>query len=199
MIAEALNWGREEFSEAEKYRELKQKFEQAKSDEDVAKQIAEAKKKMEEATIDASEMAAIKAVERTEVDPRQQALYDAVYVVAAADKSISADERGKLSIGLLGMLGESFDETAINQGLETARVLYDEKGLKGTTANIAERITEAGDRNALLTIASTVAWLGGGVGTKEGLALQALAASFSIPIGELHKIMAAAARIAKLA
>jgi tellurite resistance protein len=199
MIAEALNWGREEFSEAEKYREMKEKFDQATSDEDVAKRMAEAKKAMADESMDLSEMAAVTAVQRTEVDPRKQALYDAVYVVAAADKSISADERAKLSIGLLGMLGESFDETAINQGLETARVLYDEKGLKGTTADIASRITAEGDRNALLTIASTVAWLGGGVGTKEGLALQALAAAFSIPINELHKIMAAAARIAKLA
>jgi hypothetical protein len=78
-----------------------------------------------------------------------------------------------------------------------AHELFEQGGVKGTAASVAERITDERDRSALLMIASTVAWLGGGVGTKEGLALQALTSAFGLQIKELHEIMGAAARIAK--
>jgi hypothetical protein len=78
-----------------------------------------------------------------------------------------------------------------------ARVLFEERGLAGAAAAVAETISEEFERTALLSIASTVAWLGGGVGTKEGLALQALASAFGVPIKVLHQIMAGAATVAK--
>ncbi len=43
-----------------------------------------------------------------------------------------------------------------------------------------------------LLAASAAAWKDGGVGQKEGLALQAFARAFGIPINELHKIMSEA-------
>lgn len=130
------------------------------------------------------------------LEPRRQAFYDVIYLVAAADGAISADEQAKLVIGLRGMLGESFDESAINDGLNMAKTLRDEKGLQGAAAAIAEVITDAFERNSLTMIASTVAWLGGGVGTKEGLALQAVSGAFGMPIKSLHEIMGAAHKIA---
>lgn len=135
--------------------------------------------------------------DRASADARKQALYDTVYLVAAADGSISPQEHAKLSIGLQGLLGEGFDASAVDDGLDMARVLKDERGLAGAAAAIAETITEEFERNALTLIASTVAWLGGGVGTKEGLALQAIAKAFGIPTKLLHEIMASAHAAAK--
>lgn len=136
------------------------------------------------------------AAERNAENARKQAIYDALYYVAAADGSVTPAERAKLAIGLRGMLGESFDEDAVEDGLEMARVLIAQEG-KNAAKVIAQTITDEGERSSLLLMASVVAWLGGGVGTKEGLALQGLAAAFGIPIKVLHELMAVAARAAK--
>jgi len=135
--------------------------------------------------------------DRASADPRKQALYDAMYLIAAADGSVSPEEQAKLTIGLRGLLGEGFDDSLVQQGLENASALLSEQGVKGAAESVASVISDAGERSLLLTLASVSAWLGGGVGTKEGLALQALAAAFGIPINKLHEAMAAAAKIAK--
>ncbi len=135
--------------------------------------------------------------DRGGADPRKQALYDAMYLIAAADGSVSPEEQAKLTIGLRGLLGEGFDEALVHQGLANASSLLTEKGVKGTAESVAGVIQDAGERSLLLTLASVSAWLGGGVSTKEGLALQALAAAFDIPINKLHEAMGAAAKITK--
>lgn len=137
------------------------------------------------------------APERAAADARKQALFDTVYLVAAADGAVSPQEHAKLAIGLRGLLGDAFDAEGIDDALDMARVLHQERGLAGAAAAVAEVITDSFERNALTLIASTVAWLGGGVGTKEGLALQAIAKAFDIPIKLLHEIMAAAHAAAK--
>lgn len=134
--------------------------------------------------------------DRSAADRRKQAIFDALYFVAAADGSVTPQERAKLSIGLRGMLGEGYDEETVEDGLEMARVLLQQEG-KNAAKTIAGVITDEGERHSLLLMASAVAWLGGGVGTKEGLSLQALAAAFDIPIKMLHELMATAARAAK--
>ena len=167
---------------------------------DEAAAAAEMKRALEQiqaqnAAITAAAEKAIEA-DRSAADGRKQAIFDALYFVAAADGSVTPQERAKLSIGLRGMLGESYDEEAVEDGLEMARVLLQQEG-KGAAKTIAGVITDAGERHSLLLMASAVAWLGGGVGTKEGLSLQALAAAFDIPIKMLHELMATAARAAK--
>ncbi|MBL8743302.1 MAG: hypothetical protein JNK04_19460 [Myxococcales bacterium] len=145
----------------------------------------------------ASAVARTIAPDRTAANSRKQAFYDAMYLIAGSDGGVSPQEKAKLVIGLRGLLGESFDEAEVEDGLEMGRVLVDERGVKGAAAAIAETITDAAERTLLLSMASVSAWLGGGVGTKEGLALQALAAAFEIPINKLHEAMAAAAKIGK--
>ena len=149
----------------------------------------------------ASAIARTVAPDRTAANARKQAFYDAMYLIAGSDGAVSPQEKAKLVIGLRGLLGESFDEVEVDDGLEMGRVLVDERGVKGAAAAIAEAITDAAERSLLLTMASVSAWLGGGVGTKEGLALQALAAAFEIPINKLHEAMnvQAAAALAKTA
>ncbi len=163
----------------------------------LAESMRQATQAMAAAVASSASAGAVEVVERNQVDDRKQAFYDTIFAVACADGSISPDERSKVAVGLRGLLGDGFEESSIDQGLETARAYYQEHGLKGTAANIASTIGDEAERYSLLTVASAIAWLGGGVGTKEGLALQALAAAFGIPINKLHETMAGAARIVR--
>lgn len=163
----------------------------------LAESMRQATQAMAQAASSGATASAVEVIERNQVDDRKQAFYDTIFTVACADGSISPEERTKVAVGLRGLLGDGFEESSIDQGLETARGYYQEHGLKGTAANIASTIGDEAERYSLLTVASAIAWLGGGVGTKEGLALQALAAAFGIPINKLHETMAGAARIVR--
>jgi hypothetical protein len=132
---------------------------------------------------------------REDVETRKQALFDAVYLVAAADGAISVAERARLGTGLAGLLEGAIEPSAIDDALEKARVLFSEFGLDGAAKTVAAALPEIDAQSSLLVIASAVGWLGGGVGTKEGLALQALARAFSMPITTLHQLMAIGAKI----
>lgn len=199
LVSDALSWGRGEFSNDEAAAEAARAAAAHKASDDAvaAEAFRRSHEQMMALNAEIAAAASVAAAERASVDLRKQALYDTVFLVAAADGSFSDSERAKLAIGLQGLLGDGFDTGEIAQSLETARVLRDEKGVKGVAEDVASRITDERERACLLTIASTVAWLGGGVGTKEGLALQAIAAAFGLPINKLHEIMAAAAKIAK--
>ncbi|MBK6519489.1 MAG: hypothetical protein IPM79_35605 [Polyangiaceae bacterium] len=200
LVSDALTWGRGEFSSDEAARANAARAEaadQAEREAVAADAFRKGHEQMMALNAEIAAAASVAAAERASVDLRKQALYDTVFLIGAADGSFSDSERAKLAIGLQGLLGDGFDTAEINQSLETARVLRDEKGVKGVAEDVAARIPDERERACLLTIASTVAWLGGGVGTKEGLALQAIAAAFGLPINKLHEIMGAAAKIAK--
>lgn len=187
-FASALAWAKKELGGSEL-----DATDDAKATEEVRRAQAAIQASMAQITA-AAETAA--TAERGADGDRRQAIYDTLYFVAAADGSITPAERAKLAIGLRGMLGEGFDEDAVDDGLEMARVLVATEG-KNAPGLIAKTITDEGERASLVLMASVIAWLGGGVGTKEGLALQALAAAFGIPIKTLHELMAAGAKAAK--
>jgi tellurite resistance protein len=189
-IGSAIAWMRTEFG--------KPAPEGAAPDEAATRAIIEhARQAAADASAAAARASETAAPERTDEGARRQAVLDVAYLVAAADGSISAAEKAKLSLGIQGLLGETVSDGSIDDGLDMARVLFEERGLAGAAAAVAGTISEEFERTALLSIASTVAWLGGGVGTKEGLALQALASAFGVPIKVLHQIMAGAATVAK--
>jgi tellurite resistance protein len=186
-FANALAWAKKELGGTET------NASETNAAEDVRRAQAAIQASMAQITAAAETAAATD--HRAEGD-RRQAIFDALYFVAASDGSITPAERAKLAIGLRGMLGEGFEEDAVDDGLEMARVLVAREG-KNAAGVIAQTITDEGERASLLLMASVVAWLGGGVGTKEGLALQALAGAFGIPIKTLHELMAAGAKAAK--
>lgn len=191
LVGDAISWARKELGS-------QQGSSETLSEDEAKAAMATANGAIRDgAEAIASAIARTVAPDRAAASSRKQAFYDAMYLIAGSDGGVSPQEKAKLVIGLRGLLGESFDETEVDDGLEMGRVLVDERGVKGAAAAIAEAITDAGERNLLLTMASVSAWLGGGVGTKEGLALQALAAAFEIPINKLHEAMAAAAKVGK--
>jgi tellurite resistance protein len=191
LVGDAISWARKELGS-------QQGSSETLSEDEAKAAMATANGAIRDgAETIASAIARTVAPDRTAANARKQAFYDAMYLIAGSDGGVSPQEKAKLVIGLRGLLGESFDEAEVDDGLEMGRVLVDERGVKGAAAAVAEAITDAAERSLLLTMASVSAWLGGGVGTKEGLALQALAAAFEIPINKLHEAMAAAAKIGK--
>lgn len=199
ITEEALAWSKKEFAAEERIRNAVEKANEERETRESMERAKQAMASLQAAdeAVKAAVAAQVTAARDAEENKRKQALFDAIYAVAAADGSISDNERDKLAVGLSGFFGEGFEPASMQQSLENGRALFDEKGLKGTAADVAERITDEGERRCVLAIASMVAWLGGGVGTKEGLALQALAAAFGLPINKLHEIMGAAAKVAK--
>lgn len=120
------------------------------------------------------------------------ALVETAYLVASADGSFSAAEHEKLARAVSGATGGLVDEG-------TAQALVDgaaeRKSAEGQDARIHELGGMLGERNlqrAALLMACGIAWLDRGVGTKEGLVLQALARAFGMEIHEMHKILAEA-------
>lgn len=115
------------------------------------------------------------------------ALVEAATLVSMADKVVSEAEMRALAKGIGEISG--LDVGAILGLVTSASERIGGEGQGARAAAIAALLTEDELRRGALYVASACAWLGGGVGEKEGLALQALARAFGIPIPELHKIM----------
>lgn len=132
------------------------------------------------------------ADEAAEVSVELEALIEAAYLVAVADGRVSEAERRRLVERVGEVTGGRFSAHHIEGMLDQAaeRVMGD--GAPARAEAIAEVLTDPDLRRAALLVACAVAWLDGGVGQREGLALQALARAFDIPIAEMHQILSEA-------
>ncbi|MFO0613835.1 MAG: TerB family tellurite resistance protein [Polyangiaceae bacterium] len=184
-INAALEWARQQVAA-----EGQQKVENAEAAAFIRKTAEDALKAAAADAEKASQAAAAEAAARSAENAKKQSIFDAVYAVAAADGSVSDAERAKLAAGLSTMLG-AISENEAQSFVAAAKEYYDAHGLEGTGKMIADAVTDADGRRSLLILASAVAWLDRGVGTKEGLALQSLTRHFGFEIHELHKCMAA--------
>jgi tellurite resistance protein len=119
------------------------------------------------------------------------ALVETIYLVAAADGRFSGDECSELTAHVSALTGGQFSADEIESLRSTAEGLAGE-GIEARARAIAECVTDMDLRRSALLAASAAAWKDGGVGQKEGLALQAFARAFGISTNELHKIMSEA-------
>jgi len=128
------------------------------------------------------------AAEEAHVGAQIGALVEAAYLVASADGRYTDGESAQL-VERVGALTENkFASEQLASMAEDARGRSSE-GIDARARAIAEILPDPELRRATLLVASAVAWLDGGVGQKEGLALQSLARAFGFSIDELHKIM----------
>ncbi|HMY18665.1 MAG TPA: hypothetical protein PKA58_20200 [Polyangium sp.] len=119
------------------------------------------------------------------------ALVETVYLVSAADGHFSNAECEELSAHVSALTEGRFSASEI-ETMRSAAQGRAHEGLECRAKAIAELLTDMDLRRSALLAASAAAWKDGGVGQKEGLALQAFARAFGIPINELHKIMSEA-------
>jgi len=145
---------------------------------------------------EAAQAEANRIAEQQSADDSQiwAAVVEAAYLVAIADGELSQSEADRLCDGVYG-LSESISNEYLQMLLDVAIERHKNEGAPARMKALAADLEGAEMRRAALLIASALAWADGGVGTKQGLALQALAREFGFSINELHKIMAEAAKI----
>jgi len=87
------------------------------------------------------------------------------------------------------LFGDEAKTVGVEQRLELARAYVREHGGVAMTEVIARAVPEPEERAAILLIVSAFASLGAGVGSKEGMALHALARAFGVPLADLQKML----------
>lgn len=138
-----------------------------------------------------AEILARHAQEEGRIGGQVEALVEAIYLVASADGRFSGEECAELSAHVAALTEDRFSAEDIETMRSNAEGRASE-GIAARAAAIAECLDDGDLRRSALLAASAVAWKDGGVGQKEGIALQTLARAFGISIDELHKIMSVA-------
>jgi tellurite resistance protein len=118
------------------------------------------------------------------------AMVEASYAMAAADGEVTQEEADAMSNGLYKLTNITEETLATLFGVAQSR--HENEGQAARIAAIGNDIPDADHRRGAFLVAAAVSWKGGGIGVKQGLALQALARAFDIPTNEMHKLLAKA-------
>ena len=121
------------------------------------------------------------------------ALVEAAYIIAQADGSVSDEERGEIVEGLVELTERSVSADEVVDMLDRVAGAVEEEGAKARFAEIAEIVSDPELRDAVYLVACAVAWKGGGIGEKQGLAVRALKDAFGYGEGK-HQTLLAKAR-----
>jgi tellurite resistance protein len=105
---------------------------------------------------------------------------------------VSDEECSAIAATFSEATGEAVDADTLAVYVNDAASMLEGEGADARFAQVGDLITDPDQRHAALLVASVVAWRDGGVGAKQGLALQKLTRAFGMEISELHKIMAQA-------
>ena len=117
-------------------------------------------------------------------------MIEAAYLMAMADGELTQEETDAMSEGLYSLTNITQDTLATLFGVAVAR--HENESQAARIAALGNDIPDADHRRGAFLVAAAVSWKGGGIGVKQGLALQALARAFDIPTNEMHKLLAKA-------
>jgi len=117
-------------------------------------------------------------------------MVEAAYLMAIADGEITQEEADAIADGLYKLTTITADTLGVLFSVATAR--HENEGQEARIAALGNDITDSDHRRGAFLVAAAVSWKGGGIGVKQGLALQALARAFDIPMNEMHKLLAKA-------
>ncbi|HHH31583.1 MAG TPA: hypothetical protein ENK57_24985 [Polyangiaceae bacterium] len=146
------------------------------------KQVLEEKKAQDAA---AEQAAAAAAKERTKLG----AAVDAAYLICSADGKTSPEEMGFVCGKVATLTDGAVDHVMVQELLRESAAKCDHDGRDGCVANIANTLQSQEEREAAFMVAAAVSWQGGGISTKEGLALQAISGAFGWEMGDMHKLL----------
>lgn len=118
------------------------------------------------------------------------ATVEAAYLVAAADGEVTQEEADTLTEGLYKLT--NITQETLSTLFEVAAARHENEGQDNRIKALGTDIPDAEHRRGAFLVAAAVSWKGGGIGVKQGLALQALARAFDIPMNEMHKLLAKA-------
>ncbi len=114
-------------------------------------------------------------------------LVEAAYLIAAADGEVTQAETDALSDGLYKLTNITEETLATLFGVAASR--HENEGQAARIAALGSDIPDPDHRRGAFLVASAVSWKDGGIGVKQGLALQALARAFEIPTHEMQVIL----------
>jgi tellurite resistance protein len=114
-------------------------------------------------------------------------LVEAAYLMAMADGEITQEETDAMADGLYKLTNITEETLATLFGVAASR--HENEGQAARIAALGSDIPDPDHRRGAFLVASAVSWKGGGIGVKQGLALQALARSFEIPTHEMQVIL----------
>ncbi len=120
------------------------------------------------------------------------ALTETTYIIAAADGGFSDAERGEIIEGLVALTDEKITADEVTEMLDRVQGGVEEEGAKARFEEISTIVGEGGLRDALYLVACAVAWKGGGIGEKQGLAVRALKEAFGYSEQKHQQLLAQA-------
>ncbi len=150
--------------------------------------VAEQKAAIEKAQADKAASDAAAAAAEELKNTKLGATVTTAYIIASADGAVSATEVSHIRDRMRGLTGGEVGDTAIDAMLRNA-----EKQLAGgrdaAIQDICAKLTTDAERRAAFMVAANVSWTGGGIGTQEGLALQAISKAFGWEMNAMHKLL----------
>ena len=114
-------------------------------------------------------------------------MVEAAYLMAMADGEMTQEEADAMADGLYTLTNITQETLAALFSVATAR--RENEGQAARITALGSDIGDAEHRRGAFLVAAAVSWKGGGIGVKQGLALQALAHAFEIPSNEMYKLM----------
>jgi len=114
-------------------------------------------------------------------------MVEAAYLIAMADGEMTQEEADAMSEGLYKLSNITTETLTTLFGVAAAR--HENEGQAARIAALGTDIPDADHRRGAFLVAAAVSWKGGGIGVKQGLALQALARAFEIPTHEMQVLL----------
>lgn len=120
------------------------------------------------------------------------AVVEAAAIVAMADGSFSDAESQRLVARVAPLTGGRLSAEQIEAMAKEAAARVQSEGASARADAVAAALADDELRRAALLVACAVGWTEGGIGQKEGLALQSLSRAFGIAIADMQKLLAQA-------
>lgn len=120
------------------------------------------------------------------------AVIEAAAIVAMADGRFSDAESKRLVARVEPLTGGRLSSDQIEAMAQEAAARIQSEGASARTDAVATALADHELRRAALLVAGAVGWTEGGIGQKEGLALQSLSRAFGIAIEDMQKLLAQA-------
>ena len=117
------------------------------------------------------------------------ACVEAAYLIASADGTTSATEVAHIAEKMCALTDNELTTEAVQDLIAHAENAVFQSSREDRVANLASTLASEEERKAAFMVAASTSWTGGGIGVKEGLALQAISGAFGWEIGEMHKLL----------
>jgi tellurite resistance protein len=132
---------------------------------------------------------AAQAVAETLWQTKLQACVDAAYLIASADGATGSHEVSHIADKMSDITGGELSTTDVRAMLDISAEKVSGGSRDGLVDEIAGLVEDDAERETAFTVAAAVSWTGGGIGVKEGLALQALSKAFGWEMNHMHKLL----------